>query len=290
MKRALKWTGIGLGGVILLLVVTGIGLMIAGNARINRAHALEATQVVVPTNEEALARGEHLVEVFCRDCHGEDLGGQVMVDDPMLGAIYANNITNVAERYSDEDLVMAIRHGMDPDGRHLMLMPSDFFVHLSAEDLGAIIAYLKTVPAAGVEQPAIALAPIGRILVGAGALEMLFSAAVTDHDLPFPDMPPIGADKTYGGYLAQGCQGCHGLGFVGQTLPSPGSPVAPNLTPAGTLGGWTEDGFVTTMRTGLTPSGRVLDPLNMPWPSYAKLGDDELRALWLYFSSLPPRE
>ena len=69
-------------------------------------------------------------------------------------------------------------------------------------------------------------------------------------------------------------------------MSGPGSPEAPNLTPAGSLGDWTADDFVKTIRTGVNPSGQVLDPLNMPWPSYAKLTDDELRAIWLYLSSL----
>ena len=286
MKKVLKWITVIGGALLVLLMIVGVALMMAGNARINRTHTIAAEPVTIPTNEEALARGEHLVNALCTDCHGNDLGGQAMFEDPMLGTIYATNITGAGDRHNETELVIAIRHGMAANGRHLMMMPSDFFVHLSVDDLGAIIAYLKTVPQTGTEQPASEIAPIGRILVGTGAMEMLFPATVTDHDLPFPAMPKIAADRSYGEYLAQGCQGCHGVGFVGQMMPGPGAPEAPNLTPAGALSDWTEDAFVTAMRTGVTPSGQKLDPMNMPWPSYAKLGDDELRALWLYLSSL----
>jgi cytochrome c553 len=99
-------------------------------------------------------------------------------------------------------------------------------------------------------------------------------------------------EKSFEGeYLARGCQGCHGAGLVGGPPPDPTSPEAPNLTPAASaLGDWTEDDFLTAIRTGVTPTGRELDSQYMPWPSYAKLSDDELRALWLYLSSLEPVE
>ena len=151
MKKVLKWIGIILGTMFVLLIVAAVGLMLAGNARINRTYAIEAEKVTIPTDEDELARGAHLVNVFCRDCHGSDLGGQAMLEDPMLGTIYATNITGVAESHSEEDLVIAIRHGMDANGRHLMMMPSDFFVHFSEDDLGAIIAYLKALPTIGGE-------------------------------------------------------------------------------------------------------------------------------------------
>jgi hypothetical protein len=40
------------------------------------------------------------------------------------------------------------------------------------------------------------------------------------------------------------------------------------------------------MRTGRTPAGRRLDPGFMPWPWYAAMSDEELRAIWAYLRSL----
>ncbi|NOH02665.1 MAG: hypothetical protein HND47_12255 [Chloroflexi bacterium] len=40
----------------------------------------------------------------------------------------------------------AIRHGVDPEGKPLFMPAVTAFAHLSNEDLGAIIAYMKTVP------------------------------------------------------------------------------------------------------------------------------------------------
>jgi hypothetical protein len=83
------------------------------------------------------------------------------------------------------------------------------------------------------------------------------------------------------------CRTCHGDALSGGKDPNPAAPPAPNLSPAGELGGWTEAGFVNTLRTGRTPGGRQLSDF-MPWKYFGRLTDDELRAIWLYLQSLPP--
>lgn len=287
MKKVLKWTGRLLGGVVALLLVAAFVLMILGNARLNRTYSVKAETINIPADETALARGEHLVDVFCSGCHGRDLRGQLMIDDPALGTIYAANITGVAEAYSIEELIIAIRHGIDLDGHYLMVMPVDSHIYFSEEDLGAIIAYLTTIPQVGSIQQAPQLHPIGLMLEGLGALDTLFPATSLNHDLPFPEMPEVGPNRPYGEYLARHCQGCHGPELTGGLPPDPASPPAPGLTSNGPLRNWTEEGFITTLRTGVTPFGHELDS-GMPWQSYAKFDDAELSALWLYLSSLEP--
>jgi hypothetical protein len=44
---------------------------------------------------------------------------------------------------------------------------------------------------------------------------------------------------------------------------------------------------MTTLRTGVTPSGYQLKPA-MPWKYFGQMTDDELKAVWLYLQSLPP--
>jgi hypothetical protein len=65
--------------------------------------------------------------------------------------------------------------------------------------------------------------------------------------------------------------------------------TALNLTPGGELAGWTQADFITTLRTGVTPGGRVLSD-EMPWTYVGQMTDDELEAIWLYLQSLPARE
>ncbi|HEX6386533.1 MAG TPA: c-type cytochrome [Anaerolineae bacterium] len=290
MKKALKWIGIILGGLIILVVVAAVGLSVAGASRLNKTHDIQAEAITIPTDGAALARGEHLIDAACKSCHGADLSGESIIDEPPIGSVYAANITGLADTHTDADLVRAIRHGVDTDGRQLMIMPAESFIYFSEEDLGAMVAYLKTVPRAGDDSPEPQLAPVGRILLGAGLFGDVFPAEYIDHDLPFPERPEVGANVAYGQYLARFCTSCHGANLAGGQPGDPASPPAPNLTPGGELAGWTEEDFVTAMRSGVTPSGRQLDPAFMPWESFGNFEDDELRGVWLYLESLPPRQ
>jgi mono/diheme cytochrome c family protein len=282
MKRILKWSGIIVGGLVGLLLIAVVALSVIGVSRLNRTRDVQVEAIAVPDDEDALARGEHLVNVACKSCHGADLSGQPMIDEGPIGTIYAANISGLAQTHTDADLVRAIRHGVDTDGRRLMIMPSESFVHFSAEDLGAVVAYLKTVPRAGEEHPVPRLGPLGRVLMGAGMFGDIFPAEIVDHDAPFPEMPDVGANVSYGQYVSRFCSSCHGANLEGGQPPDPESPPAPSLLAAGQ---WTEEEFLATMHSGVTPTGHQLDPAFMPWKSFGKFEDEELHGLWLYLQS-----
>jgi hypothetical protein len=65
-----------------------------------------------------------------------------------------------------------------------------------------------------------------------------------------------------------------------------------NLTPDTTTGlrsgVWTEELFIKAMRTGkhMGTARDILPP--MPWPFYAQLSDDDLKAIWAYLGTIPP--
>ena len=65
-----------------------------------------------------------------------------------------------------------------------------------------------------------------------------------------------------------------------------------NLTPDQNtgIGIWTEKMFMDALRTGkhmgTSTSRDILPP--MPWPSYGKMTDDELKAIFAYLKSIPP--
>jgi mono/diheme cytochrome c family protein len=290
MKKSLKWIGIFLGGLVALLALAAVVLSIAGGRRLNKTHEIQVQAIDIPTDEAALARGEHLVNVGCKSCHGANLTGQAIMDDPPIGTMYASNITGLAGTHSDADLVRAIRHGVDTDGRQLIIMPAEVFIHFSEEDMGAVIAYLKSVPREGDDLPKPRLAPLGRILLGAGMFGDVFPAEYIDHDLPYAEMPKIGANLAYGEYLSGFCAGCHGADLAGAQPGDPESPFAPSLTAGGRLQSWTEEDFITTMRTGTTPDGRFLNPAFMPWPSFGKLDEAELQGIWMYLQILSAHE
>jgi mono/diheme cytochrome c family protein len=288
VKKILKWAAIILGVLLLLIVVAGAGLGMAASSRLARTHDVDSPLLAMPTDAAALARGEHLVTIHCQSCHGPDLTGAEVFSDPVIGSIYASNLTGLGASRTSDELVLAIRHGLAPDGRQLIVMPAETFIHLSAEDLGAIIAYLQSLPRSGGDPVAAQLTVLGRALLSAGVFGDLFPAEYIDHGQPFPAMPEIGANAAYGEYLSRSCLSCHGQNLGGGASLEPGAPPAPDLTPSGVLSQWTEDAFVRALQTGMTPDGRLLDANYMPWTSLRKLDDAELRALWLYLESLPP--
>ena len=109
--------------------------------------------------------------------------------------------------------------------------------------------------------------------------------------------PPTGA-MTAGEYLfrVSGCYGCHtdekggGARLAGgHALKTDfGTFYSPNITPdADTgIGKWSEQDFFRAMREGRSPAGDNYYP-SFPYPSYTKLTDDDLRALWGYLRAQP---
>lgn len=278
----------------ILLVVAG-GVYGFSEAQLRRAHrAPTDAALVLPTDSVALARGARLAHVLtgCADCHGGDLGGKVYADAGPLGIIVGPNLTRgrggLGTTLTDADWVRAMRRGVRADGRSLIVMPSETFVHLGRSDLAAVIAYVKTRPPVDRELPATRFRPLGRALLVAGKLPIL--VADKTPDLPLGDGVAPAPTAGYGAYLADiaGCRGCHGLRLSGGAVAGPpGTPPASNLTPAGPIGSWSESQFDRALRFGLRPDGTALSTF-MPWPQYVGMTPDEVHALWLYLRGVPP--
>lgn len=287
MRRVLKWVGIGIGVLVGVVIAAAVLLYFVGGTRLSKTRQVQPLAMNTHNDEAALARGEHLVKVACASCHGDDLSGTPFIADPAIGTIYAANITGLGERRTDEELVLAIRHGIGSGGRQLMIMPSEGFIHFSEEDLNAVIAYLKTVPQTGEDTPEPKLAPMGQIMLAAGMFGQIFPAEYMNHEQPFHEMPEISANREYGEYLSRFCMSCHGEDLAGKASADPNGPFAPNLTPGGLLVNWTEADFIQTMRTGVNPYNYQLNPEFMPWQSFGKFDDEELQAIWMYLQSMP---
>lgn len=294
MKKALKWIGIVFLALVVIAFVGGAVLYGTSSSKLNSGPEV-AVKVVAPADgAEAVAHGEHLADAIsgCTSCHGEDLGGLVTVEDPTIGAIYAANLTagegGAGANFSDEDWARAIRHGIGADGRVLGGMPSNNYAHMSDDDLAALLAYILSVPAVDNVLPERRLSPPGTIIFGTMAYGTM-PVNLIDHEAVGGEGPEQGATASYGEYLAHiaGCRDCHGedLGGIDPENAPPGPPPGPNLRPTGRLGSWSQDDFVTALRSGRTPDGRQLSP-EMPWEHYALMSDDELEALWLYLHGL----
>lgn len=151
--------------------------------------------------------------------------------------------------------------------------------YLGDEDIEAVIAFLRSQPAVGEEVRQESVSLVGLLMLGSGVF-------------PLPDKPaevPIpaaSADATYGQYMlaVTGCRDCHGANLTGGD--SPLSPPGPSLVDA--VNRWTADEFINTIRTGVTPEGRLLARALMPWPTYKNMDDIELTSIYNYIKTLNP--
>lgn len=286
MGRLLKRIGIGLGFLAALLVVAAGVLYAVGSFRVGRTFEVETAALDVPDDEASVARGAHLARINgCTECHGPDLSGQVMLDVPPFRATAANLTSGaggIGGRYSDADWDRTIRHGVKPDGRPVIIMPSAAFHALGDEDAGALIAYLKSLPPVDNELPPTEIRAVGRL----AAVFQDFAMEVRSGRAGPEGAPPAAVPTAeYGAYLTSGiCAYCHGEGLRGNAEPPiPGSPPAPDLAAAGR---WRFDQFERALRTGVAPGGRTLDPEYMPWSMTAAMEEDELRAIHAHLSTL----
>lgn len=294
MKKVFKWIGIVLGLLVGLIVLAGVVLFVTGNSRLSKTYDFPPSGIVIPTDAASIKYGRHRVETLCVDCHAGDLGGVIgwTVVGP-LATIDSANLTSgeggIGEEFTtDEDYVLAIRHGVDPEGKPLYMPAVAAFQYISDEDLGAMIAYLKTIPPVDRKTNGSQFSTLGRIIFAAGMFGKLPVEEVSHQDNI--SAPEAAVSVEYGAYLVDigDCRACHGQELAGGSYPDPAvtAPV-PNLTPGGELGAWTEAQFVTTMLTGVTPFGYQINRKLMPVEEVGALTDDELKAIWLYLTSLP---
>jgi mono/diheme cytochrome c family protein len=297
MKKLFKWLGFGVAGLIGLLIIALIGLYLVSGMRLSQSYVVQPEPVALPTAAAAIAEGQRqYITHACSDCHGADGAGAMVIDDPLFGRISGSNLTpgagGIGQQYSDLDWVRAIRHGVAPDGRALLVMPSQEYNALNDEDLGAMVAYLKSLPPVDNTPPANTVGPLGRVLLVTEVAPILPAERV-DHAGSRPTAVVRGATVEYGQYLAQSCIGCHGQGLSGGPIPGlpPEPPLPANLTPdeATGLGRWSEQDFFMALRTGQRPDGTAVDPKAMPWPNFKFMTDQELSALWLYLQSVPAK-
>ncbi len=290
MRRILKWLAT-LIGVLVLVAVLAVGLAwLKTDRAMAKRYVISDPPLEVARDAATLAHGAHLFATRgCAHCHGAQGEGQLVFDAGPVVRIVGPNITNGGRlrEMSVDQVAAAIRHAVGANGRPLVFMPSEDFHEMSDGDTAALIAYLQSLPASTNQPPELQVRPLGRLLYALGRFPLL-PAEQIDHSPRARNAPAVAATAEYGAYVAKICTGCHGADFAGQHVPgAPASfPKSRNLTPAG-LGSWTEADFKRALREGKRPDGSAIDPF-MPWQAYSKLSDDEIGALWAYFSSLPP--
>lgn len=296
MKNLLRYGGRALAGLVAVAALLTVFVYAASAHKLGQRYDVPAVDLALTADSALVAHGAHLASIRgCTECHGGDLGGRVMIDDPALGRIVATNLTagrgGIGGRYrTGADWDRAVRHGVAPDGRALLLMPSHEFAPMSDDDVAAVAAYARALPPVDRDLPASRVGPLGRALYLAGKIPLV-PAEHIDHAAPRTTAPPAGPTAAYGEYLATTCTGCHGSGLVGGPMHGgpPGGPLAANLTPDPETGlaAWGEDDFRRALREGVAPDGRALSPA-MPVSMTKHFTDTEIAALWAYLRTLPP--
>ncbi|MFA5909816.1 MAG: hypothetical protein WC815_13640 [Vicinamibacterales bacterium] len=312
MKLIFKIVG-GLVVLVVVLAAAGIGYLMFAFPKVPPP----AVVTLEPTPER-LARGKYLSDhvTGCTSCHSErdwtkfsgpvkpdriGVGGQ---EFPLGGAgtVYGKNITPAAiGTWTDGELQRAVTAGVSKDGTALFpLMPYPHFGAMAADDMHAVLAYIRSWRALENQVP---------------ARSLNFPMNLIVRTIPSPGAPqprPSPDDKVaYGRYMTRSalCADCHTpIDDRGQPLPGrdfaggmefleTGYRVrAANITPdADTgIGSWTEQQFIDKFKAFETPSDAVLSETErrqntvMPLTAYAGMTREDLAAIYAYLRTQPP--
>jgi mono/diheme cytochrome c family protein len=283
----LKWAGVSLAG-LLAAVFALLSTVIAAGFYKEHSRSAPIPAVKVAGTSEQIQRGKAIADSFCAACHsktGTLTGGMDVANDLPLpvGSFVSSNLTPSGQlkNWSDGEIFRAIRNGVDADGHWLFIMSLTNAGKLSDDDTQAVIAYIRSLPAAGKEtaNPPDQFSLLGLTMLGAGLLpggKPVFTGVVT--------APPKGPDVKYGEYILsyQDCRECHGADLAGG-VQGQLAPVGPNLN---LVKDWKLEEFIATMRTGVDPNGHMFSE-QMPWQPIGKMDDVELTAIYEYLTHRP---
>ncbi len=293
MKRWIKWSAASLGLAALLVVGAAVvGTQLAERKRMRQIN-VTVQPVAYTSDAQALERGKYLFQSRgCVECHGANGGGRDFVNDGKGTRIAGPNITpgGVVAGYQPEDWVRTIRHGVKPDGRPVLIMPSEDYNRLTNEDLAALVAHVRSLPPQKGGSAVVELPLPAWVLYGFGASPD--AAQRIDHSLP-PSTPVAAAvTAQHGAYVANMCIGCHGVKLSGGKIPGgpPDWPAAANITPGeGSAMVRYQDAaqFMAMMRSGKRPDGSAIKV--MPFGSLSAMSDVDIQALYAYLKTVPAR-
>jgi len=292
-RRWIKRLGIALVGLVAAAAAALVVAAQLGERKMQRRIDVPVTAVAARGDPQSIERGGYLYRSRgCMDCHGADGGGKVVVDDGNGLLVKAPDITRrpdgITAEYSDLDWTRTIRHGIKPDGRPVLIMPSEDYNRLTDQDLGGLIGYLRQMPPAQ-GGPAIVQLPMPvKALYAIGAIDD--AAGKIDHRLPPAQPVPESVTVEHGAYVANACIGCHGPRLEGGRIPGspPDWPPAADLrpTPNGPMRNYADaKAFGAMLKTGKRPDGSDVSTV-MPFLSLKEMKDTDVQALFLYLRGL----
>jgi mono/diheme cytochrome c family protein len=223
-----------------------------------------------------------------------------------FGTVYSSNITSDRQTglggWSDDQIITAVRLGRRPNGERILpVHPFTVFNGMSADDLRALVAYLRTLPPVSRKTPAkqITVPLFESVFLPA------WLAAFAPRETPPATAPTTGVAR--GEYLVKAvghCGECHtprtmtmatdNSRFLGGNPKGPENSSVPNITPDKATGlTWTEDEIVEYLATGNRPDGDVASGLMAEMiegttAGYKDVARDDLRWIARYLRTIPP--
>jgi mono/diheme cytochrome c family protein len=300
-------------GVVLLLVFS---LVVFVQFSWDKTFEAPTPTLVASKDSAIIARGKYLAygPAHCASCH-TPMDKMEAVDKglemPLIGGFEldippatfrASNLTPDKEtgigNFTDGQIARAMRFSVTHNNKVMFpLMP---FQNLSDEDVIAVISFLRSQPAVKNKVKPTEFKFLGKALIALGAIQPTGPIGTPVKSIK------IDSSIAYGAYLANSvanCVGCHterdlktgknigapfagGLVFEASDASGGYTYVTPNITPdkeTGVMASWSEKAFINRIR-----GGRVYKTSHMPWGSFAKMNDLELKALYRYLNSLAP--
>ena len=286
MKKLLRYIGFGIGGLAGLVLVA-VAVIYAWSEVILRRHYEPEHQALVAAPPALVAQGFRLARIHgCLSCHGPGLAGNEVFDADPVGDIMAPNLTKLARMRSDKELTVAIRQGIAPDGRGLLVMTSAVHSRMLPEETAALIAWLRTLPVRSGDERPFKLRLVGRLMLILGDFRRQPEAVKEYRALMPADLGPVHARGRQ--IAASTCAECHGPDLAGGPAPmadfnpSFGRPynLPPNLD---IVGAYDLEQFRKLMRTGVPPSGKDLGMMaSVAKNDFSHFTDDEIKAVHAY--------
>ena len=299
-----------------LLTIVGVLVLFVVYALLSYNQKFDVTypDVQLSSDSAILAHGEYLVygPAHCASCHvsldqfeaidqGQKLpltGGFTISFE--LGSFTSANLTPDTETgiglRSDKEIARTLRYNVDHQGA--AIIPFMSYTNMSEYDMNAIISYLRNQPAVKNEVPKSSYTFLGKMI-------KRFALKPAEHDKEIPTYVEPAETVAYGEYLANSvadCYGCHteldeksgkyigepfagGMRFKSEFVEGR-TYYSPNITPdpeTGIMADWSMEKFVKRMK-----NGRVHDDSPMPWGPFSRVDERDLKAIYLYISSLKP--
>jgi cytochrome c553 len=279
MRGFLKWGAIAFGGVVMLALAGIVYVYIASEIALDRTYPLTQSKIHFAATPGAIAKGAHLVQIYsCNGCHGKDLSGIEFPDLPPGMVLWSPNLRLLAHSYADSDFDRAVRHGLRADKTNVIVMPSSVYAAMHDDELAAIVAYLRSLPARGEAHPRFVpgfIVRLGIVLGEFGPPREGFGERKNPLDL--------GPKYAAGRHMAQiACGECHGSDLKGGPATGP-IPPRPDLD---LVAAYERKDFLTFMRTGKAAGNRELPMMSdMARDHFSHFTDAEAGALYDYLAA-----